>query len=508
MTLSLPLTTKRLFVYAFAIMKERMKLAAAIMVGLAVSVGAMCWWAFDEQVRGGCNEVARRAGLGTVFDDSADDYVCCGCTIDPEEHGVADTQVTESYSFSCTLRVMNQDLSPMMISAATKSLQVLIDALDFTLIDYTTGGGWPPGIVPDGMSPGADGFVYRAGFDAPAIWDWDVVGDNPQWIWVGSDTGWAGHVDISAVATHSYIDRARCVRVHRGSDAGPTHASEMELADQWVESIDKTLVCTLGTMTATVRDFTAISVPTPSTGILVGATMHKSIGEHDVTYGRFENIQVSNIPLQLDGLSKKADGAEYYLVGNGANIDLESRGFHVGDIGLGGAISPPFMLDLTQIALCDWGEMNHNSRYDNVLVWLHDGNAVCPCWQSATCTCPAPPGFWPRSLGAGINPLDCYCPFCGSQLRPHGMNRVSYIPAAWPDTSQTDWVSTGPFEECTACPLPIGELRRIFSPYVQRFAPYAGWRRTDGAKCEFWSGHIGLLLDRTSLRANNLPVSA
>lgn len=24
--------------------------------------------------------------------------------------------------------------------------------------------------------------------------------------------------------------------------------------------------------------------------------MHKSIGEHDVTYGRFENIQVSNIP--------------------------------------------------------------------------------------------------------------------------------------------------------------------------------------------------------------------
>lgn len=506
MTLLFLLTPKHLFVYARVIVKERMKLAAAIMVGLAVSVGTMCWWAFGEQLRGGCNEGARRVGLGTVFHDGADEYVSCGCTINPEEHGVADTQVTESYSASGTLRVMNQDLSPMMISAATKELFVIVGNIILSFRDYTTIGGWPDGTVPDGKEAGADGFIYRIRFDVPLPIVWDVVGPNPQWLWVGSDTGWEGTVDWSVVASHSHIDRTQSLDVSMGSDAGPTHSNERKLSDEWEVSTPVGTTVTFGAMTATTTS--SDPTPTPTMPFHVSATLHKSIGEHDVTYGRFENIQVSNIPLQLDGLSKKADGAEYYLVGNGANIDLESRGFHVGDIGVGGAFSPPFMLDLTRIALCDWGQTTHNSRYDSVLVWLHDGNAVCPCWQSATCICPAPPGFWPRSLGAGINPLDCYCPFCRSQLRPHGMNRVSYIPAAWPDTSETDWVSIGPFEECTACPLPIGELRRIFSPYVQRFAPYAGWQRTDGAKCEFWTGHIGLLLDRTSLRANNLPVSA
>ncbi len=507
MTLSFLLTTKHLFVYAVAIMKERMKLAAAIMVGLAVSVGAMCWWAFGEQVRGGRNEVARRVGLGTVFNDSADEYVSCGCTINPEEHGVADTQVTESYSFSCTLRVMNQDLSPMMISSATKELNISLASMMFTLVDYTTRGGWPDGTVPDGKAPGTDGFVYLCSFGDAYIEYWEFTG-APTWLWVGDDTGWAGEVNVSVTSTASKLTRVRDVTTHMGSDGGPTHSSELMYRDGWTPREQMRTEITFGGLRGVTTPENLWSHPAPTSQFAPNATLHKSIGEHDVTYGRFENIQVSNIPLQLDGLSKKADGAEYYLVGNGANIDLESRGYHVGDIGVGGAISPPFMLDLTRIALCDWGETTHNSRYDNVLVWLHDGNAVCPCWQSATCVCPAPPGFWPRSLGAGINPLDCYCPFCGSQLRPHGMNRVSYIPAAWPDTSETDWVSTGPFEECTACPLPIGELRRIFSPYVQRFAPYAGWQRTDGAKCEFWGGHIGLLLDRTSLRANTLPVSA
>ena len=492
-------------------MKERMKLAAAIMVGLAVSVGAMCWWAFEEQLRGGCNEVARRVGLGAVFHDGADEYVSCGCTINPEEHGVADTQVTESYSFSCTLRVMNQDLSPMMISAATKDSTAMAACRWLRLLgeDITTIGGWPSGLC-NRLQPGADGFVYVAQLNLRSPnWatEYVITGDRTQYFWVSAASNWGLSIACGIASSQSHIARTRGAQPHMGSAGGPTHANETMHSDAWVADANPQTILTLGNCRATTTA-AATAHPTPGSAMYFETLMHKSIGEHDVTYGRFENIQVSNIPLQLDGLSKKAAGAEYYLVGNGANIDLESRGFHVGDVGLGGAISPPFMLDLTRIALCDWGQTAHNSRYDNVLVWLHDGNAVCPCWQSATCACPAPPGFWPRSLGAGINPLDCYCPFCGSQLRPHGMKRVSYIPAAWPDTSETDWVSIGPFEECTACPLPIGELRRIFSPYVQRFAPYAGWQRTDGAKCEFWTGHIGLLLDRTSLRANNLPVSA
>jgi len=444
-----------------------------------------------------------------AFHDTADQYVSCSCTVDPKEHGMADTQVTKSYSASGTLRVMNQDQSPLMTSAATTRMCVQINALEFEMRDYTTTGGWPAGVVPEGGSPGWNGFVYCAELlDPLAEAEWSITGAGQQWFWVGESTGWEGSMDWSISSSHSHIDRTHVLGPHMGSEAGPTHSNERTVADTWEANAVPSCTVTFGAMTATTTD--PLLIAPPNTGLYVEATMHKGGTAGTTTvYGKFEDIQVSNIPLQLDGIYKQFSGIECYLQGDGNNINLETRdSIGVSHFTQYGSFTPPFMLDLTQIGLCDWGETSHNDRYDNVLVWLYDSNSVCPCWQSPTCTCTAPPGYWPRNLGAGINPLDCYCPFCGSQLRPHGMNRVSYISADWPDTSDTDWVSTGPFEECTACPLPIGELRRIFSPYVQRVAPYPGWQRSDGATCELWSGHIGFLLDRTSLRANNLPVSA
>ncbi len=506
MTPQFILTPKRMFVYTRVTMRERMKLAAAIMVGVGVGAGLIWWLAFGRPLGSGHSRVASVVGERLAQPVRAEEYVTCRCTIDPEEYVVADTQVRESYNFSCTLRVMNQDLSPMMISAATKELLVSVASMMFSMSDYTTLGGWPEGVVPAGKAPGADGFVYLcAFFDAQGEY-WDFSG-SPTWLWVGDDTGWTGAVDISLTSTHSHIARTQSISTHMGTEGGPTHSTELAYVDEWTPHGQMTTQIVFGDLSAVATVDNIWSHPTPGSNLALTACMHKSMSG-DVTYGRFEDIRVSNIPLELDGLSRKAPGAEYYLVGDGASINIESREGRVGDLGWSGSISPPFMLDLSSIGLADWGQTAHNDRYDDVLVWLHDGTAVCPAWQSLTEVCPAPPGFWPRALGPGVNPLDCYCPFCGSRLRPHGLRKACYINAAWPDTSETDWLSTGPFEECTACPLPLGELRRIFSPYVQRFAPYAGWQRTDGAQCEFWSGHIGFLLDRTSLRANNLPVSA
>jgi len=480
---------------------------------VAVVCAGMAWAVCGREIQDAVNRRAEGRGLEAPLPAPEDTDVTLSLVIDPKEHGVADTQVTKSYSASGTLRVMNQDQSPLMTSAATTRMAIG-QYVEFRLEDVTTSGGYPPGVVPEGGSPGWNGFVYMATFEDPLFpvlaLGYDITGDNPQWIWVGESTGWEGSIDWSITASHSHIDRTQVLGVHMGSDAGPTHSNERAIADVWEASGKQSVTYTFGSFTAVSKPEADAVIPPPGSGIGVSATMHKGGTAGTTTvYGKFENLQVSNIPLQLDGIYKQFSGIECYLQGDGNNINVETRdSIGVSHFSQDGSFTPPFMLDLTQIGLCDWGETSHNDRYDNVLVWLYDSNSVCPCWQSPTCTCTAPPGYWPRNLGAGINPLDCYCPFCGSQLRPHGMNRVSYISADWPDTSDTDWVSTGPFEECTACPLPIGELRRIFSPYVQRVAPYPGWQRSDGATCELWSGHIGFLLDRTSLRANNLPVSA
>ena len=105
----------------------------------------------------------------------------------------------------------------MMISAATKELNISLASMMFTLVDYTTLGGWPDGTVPDGKAPGADGFVYLCSFGDAYIEYWEFTG-APTWLWVGDDTGWAGEVSISVTSTVSQLARTRDITTHMGSD--------------------------------------------------------------------------------------------------------------------------------------------------------------------------------------------------------------------------------------------------------------------------------------------------
>jgi len=265
-----------------------------------------------------------------------------------------DVPIAESYNASGTLRIMNQDLSPMMTSAALKELQVhVVEPLVFT--DYTTIGGWPAGTVPSGKTQGTDGFVYRADFWPPMPPFWTVVGPNPQWIWVGNDTGWEGSIDWSITATHSHIDRVETQNVHMGSDVGPTHSSERGFADTWeVTSSGAEVVITFGAMTATATD--ASEIPSPSVSVTITATMHKSVGGQTVVYAQFADLQASNIDLVLDGIYKKYSGQEYYLIGRGSGIDVETRDYYgVGTFIISGSFSPPHICDWSKMGIGIWG---------------------------------------------------------------------------------------------------------------------------------------------------------
>ena len=168
-------------------------------------------------------------------------------------------------------------------------------------------------------------------------------------------SGWECSIDWSLVVSQSHIERDEGLDVSMGSDAGPTHSSERGFVDEWETTVGGAeLTFTVGAMTATATD--ATRMPTPSTAIGVYATMHKSVGGQTVVYAQFADLQASNIDLVLDGIYKKYSGQEYYLIGRGSGIDVETRDYHgVGTFVLSGSFSPPHICDWTKMGIGIWG---------------------------------------------------------------------------------------------------------------------------------------------------------
>jgi len=90
--------------------------------------------------------------------------------------------------------------------------------------------------------------------------------------------------------------------------------------------------------------------------VTITATMHKSVGGQTVVYAQFADLQASNIDLVLDGIYKKYSGQEYYLIGRGSGIDVETRDYHgIGTFVLSGALNPPHICDWSKMGIGIWG---------------------------------------------------------------------------------------------------------------------------------------------------------
>ncbi len=414
--------------------------------------------------------------------------------------------------------VYNQDQSPLMTSAALKEIQLGISGGDFSIVDVTTLG-YPLEITLElialGLSPGVDCFVYKVELYIPDCYIHAPFPEScggVEWAIVSALSGWSLEVDISVIADHSHIDRTRTEKKWRGG-GGVIGSNELVAADTWAPSPNPTAVYTFGSIVCTC-DW-AGSIPAPSDQIWFGAILHKA-ATGTIVYGKWSDIEIDNVDLQLDALEDPWPGRPTVTVGRGANLEIEQRGaWWVGDTAWNNSIAPGYMADFTELGLADWqGSLAHDARYDPVIVWVWDGRATCPTWQVGG-ACAPPPGSYPAAWASdgglipaydyGDNPLDIICPFCGIQLRPNGMNKEPWVGAAWPDTSETDWTGVGAFADGSAAPLPISEVHSIFNPYVQQIHP--GWGYKTGYVREFWFGGLAWLYDRKSLRTNLIDVA-
>ena len=398
----------------------------------------------------------------------AEQYTSWSMTLDPREH-MPNTAITDSYNFSCTMGVYNQDLSPLMTSAALKSITLAVPGGWFLIQDNTTSGGWPQSIADElnalGLTPGTDCFIYYAdlvveGCYLPTPEDPDGRCAHWEWHIVSAESDWLLEIPLSIVASHSHIDREERLNVHMGSDAGPTHTNERYFVDTWEASLDAETTYTFGSLQCVCND--PYGMPNPVTPIEFRATLHKA-ATGTIVYGKWSDIEVSNIDLQLDGIEDPWPGRPTVTVGRGSSLEIEQRDTGwVGDTEWSNHFSPPRMANWSKLGVADFfARLEHDARYDDILV--------------------------------------------------HGnFKKVAYMDGdfTWPTYEECDLAGAGVIPYDSASPVRIGELHALAN-YVQRYAPYSTWDLVPGYTAEFWSGpDIFLRIDQVSARAHNIPTHA
>ncbi|MFA7087426.1 MAG: hypothetical protein WC145_12235, partial [Aliarcobacter sp.] len=356
-------------------------------------------------------------------------------------------------------------------------------------------------------------------------------------------------------ASSSYIDADRHIEGWRGSTTGPTHTVESRFSDSWEPLEPISFTITFGPLSVTIDADWAAQIyeesedeffapdgnwqnliPTPASSPSI---WHDAVyGSHvDLAYSgwkKFANWTVNSATVPWD-FSAIEDyykplgyGGLHAIIGNGNALEFwaDGNGLSSSHAANGGRLAVPRILDLTERGLTTWGKTSpDDNRYGDVLLWLWDGYATCPEWQLGNHGDPMnvlPTWYgpeWDGDAGEWIemrNPLDGICPYCGSRMRPQGMNKVPWLDG-WPYAEQTDWIpdpedpeAKTEFADGTAAPLTQSQLHAVFKPYAQRLAPYAAWDKKAeyvSDDYELWWGASALLVDRKSGIANTLPTS-
>ena len=357
--------------------------------------------------------------------------------------------------------------------------------------------------------------------------------------------------EYSYRVSSSYVDAVRHMEPWRGSTVGPTHTVESRFTETWkhLEPIEVTI--TFGPhLTLTINDEWASQwagdpwydegywkglVPTPDSTFNIEHAADRGLAGDADTYPdltKFAELSINSSTVPWDFTALKhlywTKGGDHWWIGNGNAIEwwckVESLSIS-GNIN-GRTLGVPRILDLTERGLTTWGKTSpDDNRYGDVLLWLWDGYATCPEWQLGNHGDPMnvlPTWYgpeWDGDAGEWIemrNPLDGICPYCGSRMRPQGMNKVPWLDG-WPYAEQTDWIpdpedpeAKTEFADGTAAPLTQSQLHAVFKPYAQRLAPYAAWDKKAeyvSDDYELWWGASALLVDRKSGIANTLPTS-
>ncbi len=509
-------------------MKEFAKQLAITFVVVVVIIAGMLWLTCGQEIQQATNAEWERQGWQPIFRPPPEP-IRCEFTIS-RECMVAKTQIVSEDALELSGNIFFSKEHTNHYSHCWFAIYWGGYATILVTLEYDP----PPtgerfryhveiGVRPEFGMPGGD---YTEWYSDWYLWD-----DVP-------DIDWA----FSIKSTHSRLHRSRIIEPWRGSTVGPTHTVESRFTDEWVSEEPYNIVITFGEL----QWSTNAHGISPDTQIWVEHQLHWPAA--DTEFVRL-TLNCSTFPFDFTAIEDHCYG-QYMTAPKGTNPGA-------GDMWVEGSgnvltfqsgtppsaqhpyIDHPFnmprTLDLRQAGLCGWGDLAPNDDlYGSVLMWLWDGTAVCPVWHYQNGPlwtpgdpwCTALPGTYPawagptlnEEAGAGDppysppwNPLDAYCPFCGSQLRPGGMMKVPWA-GSWPDTSETDWVSVGAFQDGTEAPLSQSQLHSLFAEYTQRIYPYQDWdfKAAYTPAFELWNpfgGGATLLIDRKSGRTNKLPLT-
>ena len=181
--------------------------------------------------------------------------------------------------------------------------------------------------------------------------------------------------------------RGRMKPVSNNPSTLPTHSIELTAEDDWVVDDDPgTLSLSFGSVqwsglngwnptppgSALIDPEFYIQI-LPSSNIIISFS---SVWDRAFSYtGCVATLSTNITPYNFDGVSRETpvgagDGTGVIrLTGAGDELTWWNDEDTGGNYGVGMSVTPPHAADWSCYGLCDWGETEHNERYDDVLVW-------------------------------------------------------------------------------------------------------------------------------------------
>lgn len=278
-------------------------------------------------------------------------------------------------------------------------------------------------------------------------------------------------LDFSLTAGGHYIERTVGVDPimkpsEEGSSDAITHTVERYAKDIWETDIETGRIhLTFGDIALELVNSAAPpgSDPTDPEGPFFGLITPASVLGVMFTscwWEMEEGVETAWLALSLSGIDYSFDevfkpgppGTSLYMRGQGNQLIWGSTGEKESkDKGVFTYISPPHIVDWSGYGLCDWGEAEHNPRYDDVLVW-------------------------------------------GGFHKSQAMDNFT-----WPLKEETQVGGSGEFDWGDPIPVRLGELRAL-GTYIQRVAPFADLQSN---VAEFWPGPWSYLYVDTKSHMEN-----
>lgn len=402
-------------------LRETLKVAVVVVV----VCGGMLWWSLGPHIEQRVNQETEQRWGWVVFPPETEHGTALGVTLMP------DTAITfDDITISGQVMIDGNDLIPAWSLGPQISWELVVGDLILT-------------ISLEG------GFFYAIHSAGGPIMGWDA--GLLEWDEDGTVT-----VPFSITASGYHVQRTMSTDpIMKPDNTAPTHSVERLASDVWVVDDDPgTIAVTFGELSWNGvngvnpdPDYPGETIPV---NILPSSFIHPNFEAYwgDTAAGCVTEIVTNLFDYNFDAVDITSGvNPTIRLRGSGKTLTWGYVSGTFGQQGIGVTYSPPFVADWSNLGLCDWGETEHNSAYDDVLVWG---------------------GFTKTAALDGE--------------------------ITWPDG----------YDYGDSCPVKLGELRAL-GQYVQRVAPVtAGGVSVPANWYEFWHHQIYLTVDSASARAHNI----